>query len=168
MSSGLCVKAGGQHHADLLRRPRPTRQLFPNEQTHSHRHERSKGEDGLRTNYWYLLRHDGGEDLAVLGREIKGSGGHYNYNSVRPVPIARAGSACPSMHAPSADGRPGPAQLQVETCVNKPGMHLASGASQPVRYSEGAQSATFLIRRGQSTVRYSEGGQSATFLKSET
>lgn len=25
---------------------------------------------------------DGSEDLAVIGREIKGSGGHYNYNSV--------------------------------------------------------------------------------------
>lgn len=48
-----------------------------------HRHERSKGEDGLRINYWYLIRPDGGEDLAVIGREIKGSGGHYNYNSVR-------------------------------------------------------------------------------------
>ena len=47
------------------------------------RHERSKGEDGLRINYWYLIRPDGGEDLAVIGREIKGSGGHYNYNSVR-------------------------------------------------------------------------------------
>jgi hypothetical protein len=47
------------------------------------RHERSKGDDGLRTNYWYLLRSDGHEDLAVIGREIKGSGGHYNYNSVR-------------------------------------------------------------------------------------
>ncbi|CAK0744593.1 hypothetical protein CVIRNUC_001560 [Coccomyxa viridis] len=45
------------------------------------RHERSKGEDGLRINYWYLIRPDGGEDLAVIGREIKGSGGHYNYNS---------------------------------------------------------------------------------------
>ena len=55
------------------------------------RHERSKGDDGLRTNYWYLLRHDGGEDLAVLGREIKGSGGHYNYNSVRAL--------CKSLHA---------------------------------------------------------------------
>ncbi len=50
------------------------------------RHERSKGEDGLRINYWYLIRPDGGEDLAVIGREIKGSGGHYNYNSVRPSP----------------------------------------------------------------------------------
>ena len=47
------------------------------------RHERSKGEDGLRINYWYLIRPDGGEDLAVIGREIKGSGGHYNYNSVQ-------------------------------------------------------------------------------------
>lgn len=46
------------------------------------RHERSKGDDGLRTNYWYLQRVDGSEDLAVIGREIKGSGGHYNYNSV--------------------------------------------------------------------------------------
>ncbi|KAK9908804.1 hypothetical protein WJX75_003138 [Coccomyxa subellipsoidea] len=45
------------------------------------RHERSKGDDGLRTNYWYLQRVDGSEDLAVIGREIKGSGGHYNYNS---------------------------------------------------------------------------------------
>ncbi|BDA41982.1 hypothetical protein COCOBI_02-7800 [Coccomyxa sp. Obi] len=45
------------------------------------RHERAKGDDGLRTNYWYLLRADGSEDLAVVGREIKGSGGHYNYNS---------------------------------------------------------------------------------------
>jgi hypothetical protein len=51
------------------------------------RHERSKGDDGLRTNYWYLQRVDGSEDLAVIGREIKGSGGHYNYNSVSIVVV---------------------------------------------------------------------------------
>ena len=62
------------------------------------RHERSKGEDGLRINYWYLIRPDGGEDLAVIGREIKGSGGHYNYNSVQHAcpPLDCLMFACPT------------------------------------------------------------------------
>ena len=36
----------------------------------------------------YLLRYEGGEDqLAAIGREIKSSGGHYAYSSVRLGPL---------------------------------------------------------------------------------